>query len=100
MLLLIFVPCAVISIMFNIALSIYGNQLINLDELALLAKDFATSEMVYNAIMLTPLWIILPGLITIAVAAFILRSKDDLIRKDTNPANEEEPEEFVLQKVS
>lgn len=69
--------------MFNIALAIYGNQIINLDELKLLADNFISYPLVYNIIMFTPLRIILPGIVTIAVAAFVLRTKDDIVRRDT-----------------
>ncbi len=87
-LLVVFVPCAVISILFNIALAIYGNQIINLDELQLLANNFVDYPLAYNLVMFTPLWIILPGIVTIAVAAFVLRTKDEIISRDTSDHEE------------
>lgn len=90
-LLIVFIPCAVISILFNIALTIYGNQIINLDELKLLADNFIEYPLAHNIIMLTPLWIILPGMVTIAVAAFVLRTKDEIIRREISE-KEEKPE--------
>lgn len=89
-LLVVFIPCAVISIIFNIALTIYGNQIINLDELKILADNFIEYPLAYNIIMLTPLWIILPGIVTIAVAAFVLRTKDEIIRREIEEKEEKE----------
>ncbi len=92
-LLVVFIPCAVISILFNIALTIYGNQIINLDELKLLADNFIEYPLAHNIIMLTPLWIILPGMVTIAVAAFVLRTKDEIIRREISDKEEKEEKE-------
>ncbi len=89
----VFIPCAVISILFNIALTIYGNQIINLDELKLLADNFIEYPLAHNIIMLTPLWIILPGIVTIAVAAFVLRTKDEIIRREISDKEEKEEKE-------
>lgn len=73
----IFLPCTIISIMLSIGLAIYGNQIMNVDELAMLAENVKSIPYVYNFVMLTPLWIILPWMVTILVAALVLRTKDD-----------------------
>lgn len=77
----IFLPCTVISMMLTMALAIYGNQIMDLEKLALLAKQFEMYPWLYNFIMLTPLWIVLPGLVTFAIAAFVLRTKDEIVSK-------------------
>ncbi len=92
-LLIVFIPCAVISILFNLSLAIYGNQIINLDELKLLADNFSNHPFAHNIVMLTPLWIILPGIVTIAVAAFVLRTKDEIIRREIWGKDDKEEKE-------
>lgn len=81
----IFLPCTIISILVSIAMAIFWTQVLNVWELQLLAQYFESYPYVYNFIMLTPLWIILPWIITIIVAAFVL-SKED----------KKEEKEFVL----
>ncbi|USN54901.1 MAG: hypothetical protein H6765_10725 [Candidatus Peribacteria bacterium] len=45
-------------------------------QLKILAADVAPSVWTYNFIMLTPLWVVLPGLVTFVIAAFFLRSDE------------------------
>lgn len=78
---IIFLPCTVISMMLTMALAIYGNQIMDLEKLAILAKQFESLPWVYDFIMLTPLWIVLPGVVTFAIAAFVLRTKDEIVSK-------------------
>lgn len=77
----IFLPCTVISMMLTMALAIYGNQIMDLEKLAVLAKQFESLPWIYDFIMLTPLWIVLPGVVTFAIAAFVLRTKDEIVSK-------------------
>lgn len=79
---LIFLPCTVISILVTVALAIYGNSVMDLSQLKLLADKFISHPMVHNFIMLTPLWIILPGLVTIIVATLVIRKQDDIIVRE------------------
>ena len=79
-LMIVFLPCTIISIMLTVALALFGNQMINIDELKILATPFVDQSWVYNFIMLTPLRIVLPGLVTFLIAALFLRSKQDFIQ--------------------
>lgn len=54
----------------------------NLNELQLLATYVKDYPYAYDFIMLVPLRIILPGLVTIFVAAFVLRTKDEIVKKE------------------
>jgi len=78
----LFLPCTIISILLSIWLAIFGNQIMNLDELQGLASYVKDYPYAYDFVMLTPLRIILPGIVTILVAAFVLRTKDEIIKKD------------------
>lgn len=82
MLMLLFLPCTIISILLSIWLAIFGNQIMNLNELQLLATYVKDYPYAYDFIMLVPLRIILPGLVTIFVAAFVLRTKDEIVKKE------------------
>jgi hypothetical protein len=78
----VFLPCSVISILVSLALAIYGNQVFDIDQLKLLADYFVSDPLIHNFIMLTPLWIILPGIVTIVVAALVIRTKDEIIVRE------------------
>ena len=78
----VFLPCTVISILVSMALAIYGNQVFDIEQLKLLADYFIDNTAVYNFIMLTPLRIILPGIVTIVVAALVIRTKDEIIVRE------------------
>lgn len=78
----IFLPCTIISILLSIALAIFGNQVMNMADLQILASYVSWYPYAYNFIILTPLWIILPWLVTILVAWFILRKRDEIIKKE------------------
>ncbi|MDP2669858.1 MAG: hypothetical protein Q8O99_02395 [bacterium] len=84
---LIFLPCTIISIMLSISMAIFGNQLVSLEGLKTLAQNFSAIPTVYNLIMLTPLRIILPGVITILVAILILRGKEPEITQEHKDQN-------------
>ena len=73
----IFLPCTIISILLSIALAIFGSQVMTLDGISQLADTFASNTLIHNAIMLTPLRVIIPWIITILVAAFVLRTHSD-----------------------
>jgi hypothetical protein len=79
---MIFLPCTIISIAFSIALAIFWNQVINLTDLQELALYVWAYPALYNFVMLTPLRIILPWLVTIIVAAFMLRKDDTVVKKE------------------
>lgn len=78
----VFLPCTIISILLSIALAIFGNQVMNMADLQILASYVQWYPYAYNFIMLTPLWIILPWLVTILVAWFILRARDTIVKKE------------------
>lgn len=79
---IIFLPCTVISIVTTLALAIYGNQVMDIESLKLLADRFVENQRIHNFIMLTPVRIILPGIVTIIVAALVIRKKDDIIVRE------------------
>lgn len=74
---IVFLPCTIISILLSIALAIFGSQVMTLEWISILADTFSSNILIHNAIMLTPLWVVIPGLITILVAAFVLRTHND-----------------------
>ena len=78
---LLFVPCTVISILLSLATAIFGIKLMEQSSLQALAQLVADNEYLYNFVLLTPLWIVLPGIFTIAIAAFVLRTKDEIIQR-------------------
>ena len=78
----LFLPCTVISILLGISLSIFGSQLIDLGQLQVLAEWVKGIPYLYNFVLLTPVWSIIPGIVTIIVAAFILRTKSEVVEKE------------------
>ncbi len=79
---IVFLPCTIISILLSMALAIFGNQVMNMTDLQILANYVVGYPYAYNFIMLTPLWVILPWLVTILVAWFVLRKRDEIIKKE------------------
>jgi hypothetical protein len=73
----IFLPCTIISILLSVSLAIFGSQVMTLDWISVLADTFSSNVIIHNAIMLTPLWVVIPWLVTILVAAFVLRTHSD-----------------------
>jgi len=78
---ILFIPCTVISILLSLATAIFGVKLMDPSSLQALATLVIHNEFLYNFILLTPLWIVLPGILTIAIAAFVLRTKDEIIQR-------------------
>lgn len=78
----LFLPCTVISILISIALAIYGNSIFDIEQLRTLASYFIEHTYIHKFIMLVPLRIILPWLITIIVATFVIRNDAGIVRKD------------------
>lgn len=78
---LIFIPCTVISILLSLATAIFGAQIMDANALQWFANLVIDNPYLYNFILLTPLWVVLPGLLTIAIAAFVLRTKDEIIQR-------------------
>lgn len=78
---LLFIPCTVISILLSLATAIFGAQLMDASALQWFADLVSHNPFLYNFILLTPLRVVLPGLMTIAIAAFVLRTKDEIIQR-------------------
>ena len=78
----VFLPCTVISIVVTLALAIYGNQVMDMEALKILADKFASNQRIHNFILLTPVWVIIPWIVTIIVAALVIRKKDDIIVRE------------------
>jgi len=70
----IFLPCTVLSIILGIAIAIFGAQMVSLEGLRTLAYNVSNIPYAYNLIILTPVRIILPWIITILVAVLFLRT--------------------------
>lgn len=70
----IFLPCTVLSIILGIALAIFGSQMVSLEGLRTLAYNVSHIPYAYNLVILTPVRIILPWIITILVAILFLRT--------------------------
>jgi len=79
---ILFLPCTVLSILLGIAIAIFGGQMVSLEGLRTLAYNVSDIPYAYNMILLTPVWIILPGIITILVAVLFLRNKDESSNND------------------
>ena|GEM_PF-6703174 len=56
--------------------------MVSLEGLRTLAYNVSDIPYAYNMILLTPVWIILPGIITILVAVLFLRNKDESSNND------------------
>ncbi len=74
---ILFLPCTVLSILLGIAIAIFGWQMVSLEWLRMLAYNVSNIPYAYNMVLLTPVRIILPGIITILVAVLVLRNKND-----------------------
>ena len=73
---IIFLPCTIISIILWISIAIFWWQMVSLEGIQTLAFNVSYMPYAYNIVMLTPLWIILPWIITLLVAILILRKGD------------------------
>lgn len=87
---LVFLPCTIISILLSIALAIFGSKVMTIDGISELASNFSGNVYVYNFVMLTPLWVVIPWLITILVAALVLRTHSDASSQEILIGVEEE----------
>lgn len=79
---ILFLPCTVLSIILWIALAIFGWQMVSLEWLRTLAYNVSDIPYAYNLVLLTPVWIILPGIVTILVAVLVLRTQNDATSSD------------------
>ena len=82
---LICIPSTVLSIMLGIATAIFWHRIMDLQSIELIAKMVDHNEFLYQFVLLTPVWLILPGLFIIVTAAFVLRHTDEIIRRDVAP---------------
>jgi hypothetical protein len=79
---IVFLPCTVLSILLGIAIAIFGGQMVSLEWLRMLAYNVSNIPYAYNMILLTPVRIILPGIITILVAVLVLRNTHEWSSND------------------
>jgi hypothetical protein len=68
----LYIPFTVISIVANLALAVFGTKVLEIAQLVKLAGFVSDNRILYNAVLLTPLWILLPGLITVILASYSL----------------------------
>lgn len=68
----LYIPFTVISIVSNLALAVFGTKVFELTYLTKLASYVSNNWMLHNFILLTPLWILLPGIITVILASYSL----------------------------
>lgn len=69
---ILYVPFTVISIVANLALAVFGTKVLDITQLAKLAEFVSDNWILHNFILLTPLWILLPGLVTVILASYSL----------------------------
>lgn len=77
----LFIPSTVLSILLSIATAFFGHRIMNLDAIEWIASNVQQNERLYNIVLLTPLWIVLPWLFIIIVAAFVLNQTDEIVEK-------------------
>lgn len=75
---LIFAPLAVISIMVTLEVAILGIKIFSVEWLYTLADQFGVNQIMYYFIILTPVWLILPWLMTIIFSLKIPKPKLNL----------------------
>jgi hypothetical protein len=68
----LYIPFTVISIVTNLALAVFGTKVLELSQLVKLSEFVSDNRFLHNMIILTPLWILLPGLITVVLASYSL----------------------------
>ncbi len=78
---ILFIPSTVLSILLSIATAIFGAKILSLEAIQWFAKLVDHNERLYHFILLTPLWIVLPAMIVIVLAAFMRRNTDEIIQK-------------------
>ena len=78
---ILFIPSTVLSILLGMATAIFGNKIMDLTALQWLAELVRHNDRLYQIVLLTPLWIVLPGLFIIIAAAFMRRETDEIIQK-------------------
>jgi len=78
---ILFIPSTVLSILLGMATAIFGNKIMDLTALQWLAEIVKHNERLYQIVLLTPLWIVLPGIFIIVAAAFMRRETDEIIQK-------------------
>lgn len=79
---IIFLPCTVLSILLWISIAIFWGQMVSLDWLRMLAYNVSNIPYAYNLVLLTPVRIILPWIITILVAVLVLRKGPEWASSD------------------
>lgn len=90
---MLFLPCTIISILLSVALAIYGNQIMNMSELEALATSIKHIPYAYDFVLLTPLRIILPAIVTVVIAMFVLRGDDGWKKEFVLELEDEKKEE-------
>ncbi len=78
---ILFIPSTVLSILLGMATAIFGNKIMDLTALQWLAELVRHNDRLYQIVLLTPLWIVLPGLFIIIAAAFMRRETDEIVQK-------------------
>lgn len=93
---LFFAPLAIISILTSLSIAVLWTKLLNSKWIIELATQFKNNIIVYYLILLFPLWLILPGLITIVASTNISLPKIKLnfnLKRKKQETNEEEKNE-------
>lgn len=79
MLMIIFVPLTVISIILTLQIAILGINGISISALSNIAKTVANNPYMFQFVSLTPVWILLHGIVTILITSeFKVRVQTDL----------------------
>jgi hypothetical protein len=77
----LYIPFTVISIVANLALAVFGTRVLELDQLVKLAGFVSDNRLLHNFILLTPLRILLPGLITVILASYSLMPRLEMMEE-------------------
>ena len=79
MLQLIFVPLTVISMILTLQIAILGINGINIAAISSIAEMVANNQYIYQFVKLTPVWILMHGIVTIIITSeFKIRVQSDI----------------------
>lgn len=79
---IILLPCTILSLALGIAIALFGWQMVSLEWIKTLAYSVSNIPYAYELVLMTPIWMILPWMITLLIAIIVLRKDDDASSRD------------------
>ncbi len=79
---IILLPCTILSLALGISIALFWWQMVSLEWIKTLAYSVWHIPYAYQLVLMTPIWMILPWLITLLIAILVLRKNDDLGSRD------------------